>query len=379
MAKKQNKKVHPIKPRKAGALLNNFVKGKIAAGRHLTGQFNRVKFPSELRLDLTGKDWVVIATGRAKRPETFKKEKRAKIKLPKSKCPFCNLKTQEKPLLIYYRGKKINLQEGTPGNWTTIVVPNKFPAFLPNPKWEKHTEGNLYQTMNAVGFCELVITRYHEKSLAQLPIQNVKEVVNSYQERYLELMKKPFVNYVSIFHNHGVEAGASQPHPHSQIITTPLIDIDLRKALINSQKNFKKNRKCINCQMNDWERKVKKRIVFENKYFLALCPFASKAAFEVIISPKKHLSNFERITEEESRQLAEAFKAVLGKLYRALNNPSYNFYLKTSPCDGKNYPFYHWHFTILPKTGTWAGFELGARMEISTITPEKAAEYLRKQ
>lgn len=324
----------------------------------------KLKFPSELRFDLASRDWVVIATGRAKRPEVFRKEKRAKIKIPKDKCPLCNLKSQEKPTLIYPN---------------TIVVPNKFPAFLPQAKWEKRVEGNLYQTMNAVGFCELVITKDHKKSLALLPLKNIKEVIDCYQERYLTLMKKPFVNYVSIFHNHGAEAGASQPHPHSQIITTPLIDIDLRKALINSQKHAKQKRKCLYCQMNDWERKVKKRIVFENEHFLAVCPFASKAAFEVIISPKKHLSNFEKITEEEKWQLAESFKVVLNKLYKALNDPPYNFYLKTAPCDGKNYSFYHWHFTFLPKTGIWAGFELGARMEISTIEPEKAAAYLCKQ
>ncbi|PJE69264.1 DUF4931 domain-containing protein, partial [Candidatus Shapirobacteria bacterium CG10_big_fil_rev_8_21_14_0_10_38_14] len=38
-----------------------------------------------------------------------------------------------------------------------------------------------------------------------------------------------------------------------------------------------------------------------------------------------------------------------------------------------------WHWTILPKTAIPAGFEIGTRMEISTIEPEKAAEYLRKQ
>ena len=36
------------------------------------------KFPSELRLDLISKDWVVIATGRAKRPETFKRNEKEK-------------------------------------------------------------------------------------------------------------------------------------------------------------------------------------------------------------------------------------------------------------------------------------------------------------
>ena len=111
---------------------------------------------------------------------------------------------------------------------------------MPHPKLEKKIEGNLYQTINAVGFCELVVTRDHEKSLALLPLAQVKEVFDAYQERYLNLMKKKFVSYVSIFHNQGVEAGATQPHPHSQIITTPLIDVDLRKALFNSKKYFKK-------------------------------------------------------------------------------------------------------------------------------------------
>ena len=233
--------------------------------------------------------------------------------------------------------------------------------------------------MPAVGFHEVVVTRDHKKQLAQFSVPEVKEVVDAYQERYRELQKEKFVNYVSIFHNHGVEAGASIAHPHSQIITTPLIDVDLKKALINSVEYYRTTRNCIYCQMNDWERTVKKRIVFENKDFLAVCPFASKAAFEIIISPKKHLSYFERITDEEKWTLAEAFRAALNKLYKGLSDPAYNFYLHTAPCDGKNYDFYHWHWTILPKTATWAGFEMGTMIEISTIEPEKAAEYLRKQ
>jgi UDPglucose--hexose-1-phosphate uridylyltransferase len=249
---------------------------------------------------------------------------------------------------------------------------------LPLPHLGKKIEGKLYQTINAVGFCELVITRDHKKHFPQFEIWQVKEIFDAYQERYLDLMKKPFVNYISIFHNHGIEAGASQPHPHSQIVTSPLIDIDLKKALSNSKRYFQKEKKCLYCQMNDWERKVRKRVVFENRDFLVLCPFASKSAFEMIITPKRHLPYFEKISEKEKWQLAQAFQIAFEKLFKALNDPAYNFYLHTSPCDGKEYPYYHWHWTILPKTGTWAGFEIGTRMEISTIEPEKAAEYLRK-
>lgn len=331
------------------------------------------KFPSELRYDLISGDWVLIATGRAKRPEAFKKEKREKIKIPKSKCPFCNIETQEEPVLIYSHGKKIKNFK----NWTTVVIPNKYPALLPAEKIEIKKEGKFYQKINGVGFCELVVTRDHEKSFPHFNLSQIKEVFDAYQERYLNLRKRKFVSYISIFHNHGAEAGASQPHPHSQIITTPLIDIDLKKAILKSENYFKKYKKCIYCEVNKWERKIRKRIVFENKNFLVLCPFASKAAFQVIISPKNHASNFEGIDENKKWDLAEAFWVVMKKLYKALNDPPYNFYLHTSPCDG-NYPYYHWHLTILPKTSIFAGFEIGTRIEISTIEPEKVAEYLRK-
>lgn len=342
-------------------------------------QSKQIKFPSELRFNLVSGDWVIIATGRGKRPTLFKRKKKRVRKISKKDCPFCNLEFPSRPLLVFPQAPKISLTEKVPNNWTLLVVSNKFPAFLPCPKLEKKYENKIYQIMNAVGFCEVVITRDHKKSLTLLPLEKVKEVFDAYQKRYLALMKEKFVNYISIFHNHGAEAGATQPHPHSQIITTPLLDVDLRKALLNSKKFFKKSKKCIYCKMNDWEIKTKKRIVFENKNFLVICPFASKTAFEIIISPKKHLSYFEKITENEKWDLAEAFQNALKKLYKALNDPSYNFYLHTAPCDGKEHPYYHWHWTILPKTEIWAGFEMGTRMEISTIEPEKAAKYLREQ
>ncbi|MDD2732204.1 MAG: DUF4921 family protein [Candidatus Pacebacteria bacterium] len=340
-----------------------------------------IKFPSELRLDLVSKDWVVIATGRAKKPEMFRKEAKKKVRIDKRKCPFCNIETQEPPTLVMEKGKKILFKgwDKIPKSWSLIVIPNKYPAFLPYSDLNKTIEGGIYQRINAIGFHEVVVTKDHEKHMGQFKMEEVKEVIDAYQQRYLELMEKKFVNLISIFHNSGSEAGASIAHPHSQIITVPLIDVDLRNALENAQSYFKKNKKCVYCQMTNWELKKRERIVFENKNFVVICPFASKTAFEVIISPKKHSAYFERITEDEKWDLAEAFQTALKKIYKGLNNPDYNFYLHSSPCDNKDHSYYHWHWTILPKTSTWAGFEIGTRIEISSIEPEKAAEYLKKQ
>lgn len=315
----------------------------------------KIKFPSELRFDPVSKDWILIATGRAKRPEMFAKETPRRDSGPKSACPFCHFK----------------------GDWFVKVIPNKYPPFSPNDKLEKREEGP-YQVMDGVGFAEVVVTRSHEKSMAQFSVPEIRQVLDAFQERYLDLMNEKFVNYVSIFHNHGETAGATISHPHSQIVTHPIIDPDLNRSLAGSAEYWRKHKKCVHCVMLDFDRKQRQRIIFENQDFLVVCPFASRIAFETRIYPKQHLAYFERIKDKGKDSLAEAFKMAFSKLYKALNNPDYNFFLHTAPCDGRNYDHYHWHFEILPKTSTWAGFELGTGIEISTIEPENAAEYLRK-
>jgi len=327
----------------------------------------KIKFPSELRFDPVSKDWILIATGRAKRPETFAKEKRKTVIPSKETCPFCNLGKEK--TILEYKNKK---------GWFVKVLPNKFPAFSTSESLNKKKIGP-YKAMDGVGFAEVVITRDHNKSMAQFSVSEIRQVLVAYQERYLDLMNEKFVDYVSIFHNHGYEAGASIYHPHSQIITHPIIDPDLRRSLQGSAEYWEKYKKCVHCVMLDWDRKDKKRIVFENKEFVVVCPFASKIAFEIRIYPRKHHAYFERIEDKEKDFLAEAFKIALSKLYKALNDPAYNLFLHTAPCDGRNYDHYHWHLEILPKTSTWAGFEIGTGIEISTIEPEKAAEFLRKQ
>jgi len=325
--------------------------------------------PSELRFDLVSKDWVVIATGRARRPETFTVLKKEGEKISEKDCPFCNIKIQEPPILEY---KNKN------GEWEVMVIPNKFPAFSIGESLNEKYIGP-YKVMDGVGHCELAVTRDHNRSMAQLSVKEIRRVLDAYHERYLDLMNEKLVNYISIFHNHGQEAGASVAHNHSQIIAHPLVDPDLRRSLSGSSIFWKKHhQKCVHCVMLEWDKKDGKRIIFENKKFLVLAPFTSRVAFEVRIYPKEHHAYFERIRSDEKDYLAEAFKAALFKLYKGLSDPPYNYFLHTAPCDGRNYDHYHWHWEILPKTSVWAGFELGTGIEISTIEPETAAEYLKK-
>jgi len=256
------------------------------------------------------------------------------------------------------------------------VFPNKYPAFSRNQPL-KHFEDGPYFGMSGIGYHEVIATRDHFRQIAQLDPLEVAEIIDAYQDRYLALMSKKSVNYIEIFHNHGKEAGASVEHPHSQLMAIPVVSPGISSELAGAEHFYRDTKKCAFCTIAEWELEHKKRIVFENDNFLAFCPFSSRAAFEIWVMPKKHKPYFERITNEEKVDLGEALKSAIASIYSTLRDPAYNFYLHTSPCDGKDYPHYHWHIEILPHTATWAGFELSTGIEISTIEPEIAAGSLR--
>jgi UDPglucose--hexose-1-phosphate uridylyltransferase len=161
-------------------------------------------------------------------------------------------------------------------------------------------------------------------------------------------------------------------------LSLPLIDKEFKIILENSEKHFEENAECLQCLINRTERKEKERLVFENEDFLCYVPFAPKFSFEVIITPKRHVPRFEDIMEKEKKSLAEALKKVLSKFYTGFNNAAYNFYLHTAPFD-RDCPYFHWYIVAFPRISIWAGVELGASMEVSTMLPEEAAEFLRKQ
>ncbi len=326
---------------------------------------------SELRQDIVSGDWVVIATGRAKRPDDFANFRRIQDDKGTEGCLFEDpvATGQEKDVLIYHKSD---------GDWTLRVFPNKYPAFSRGRAVKNLSEGP-YFAMSGIGYHEIVVTRDHYRQLAMMETLEIAEVLDAYQDRYLDLMNKKSVNYIAIFHNHGKEAGASIPHPHSQLTAVPVVAPYIQLELDGAERYYRSNKHCVFCVMAEYESQEQKRVVFENDEFVAFCPFASRAAFEVWVMPKKHNPYFERITDEQKIKLAEVFGKALNSIYKALNDPPYNFYIHSSPCDGKDYSHYHWHIEILPHTSTWAGFELDTGIEISTIQPEIAAEFLRKQ
>ena len=344
-----------------------------------------MKSVSELRQDLVSGDWVVIATGRAKRPNDFIIRKRASFVQPKNTCPF--EKRFSNARIVYARptgqsfgqAKDAREDSRTKGsNWWVQTIPNKFPA-LDKGICAVFNKVGPYVSTNGAGVHEVVITADHTRSFALMTDAEVELVVHMYQDRFRMLQDDACVNYISLFHNHGRMSGASISHPHSQIIAIPVVPPDVASSFEGSERYFAEKKECVHCVMVRYDIKDKKRLIYESKHFVALAPFASRTAFELRIFPKTHQSRFEDIAPDEQADFAHVLRVSLAKLYRGLNNPDYNFFLHTAPVkNSHSYGHYHWHFEILPKTAIWAGFEIGTGIEISTIKPENAAAFLKK-
>lgn len=324
---------------------------------------------SEIRQDIVKGEWVIIATARGKRPHAFFGEP-ATIKQSKSKCPFEDPFLEGTPISVYLkRGGKDEK------DWSVIILPNKFPALSREGSLKLKKEGP-YSVVRGVGFHELVIMRDHNKFIPDLSKNEAENMVSAYHKRYVELSKEKIVAYILILHNHGRAAGSSLRHLHSQIIAPPVVPIDVQRSIDSSKKYFQKYKKCVHCFMIQYEMKSKKRIIYQNKKFIAFIPFASRIAFEIRIFPKEHQSSFAQLKKEDMKLFADILQKSLGKLRNGLNDPAFNFFIHTTPTKGKH-EHYHWHVAILPKTSTWAGYEIGSGMEISAVLPEEAAKFLR--
>ena len=335
-------------------------------------QLKRVSAVSELRRDLVTGDWIVIAKKRAKRPHAYISESADAGAQPKEGCPFEDPQKfgNAKPLLVY--------RDTTSKDWVLQVIPNKYPAFAQIGDYITPRKRGPYEVIDGRGYHEVIITRDHTKHLALFTKREAASLIRAYQERFQVFREDECVTYISVFHNHGRAAGATLSHPHSQLIAIPVVPADVRRSLSGSATYFHEMGKCVHCTTLEWEQEDHTRVIFENDSFIAFCPFISRAAFEVRIFPKKHQSKFDQLPPELYGDLGDALRISLWRLYNTLKNPPYNFFLHTAPLDGKDYPHYHWHIEILPKTAIWAGFELGTGIEISTLTPEQAAKFLRE-
>jgi len=327
----------------------------------------------ELRRDPVLGRWIIISRERRKRPSDFP------IEVSQGNggfCPLCPGNESSTPPAVLTFNKEE--QEGGESQWQVRVVPNKYPALVIEGDLEKEGIG-LYDRMNGIGAHEVIIeSPSHDEKFADLDQRNMALVFKAYKDRILDLEKDLRFKYVMVFKNHGRAAGASLEHSHSQLIALPILPRMIVSELAGAKSHYNYKERCVFCDIIRQEMQQDVRVVCQNEKFITLTPFAPRTPFEMWILPKHHSSVYCFQEDEDLLALADIFSLSLRALSCCIPNVPYNFVLHTGPLHEQAVEYYHWHFEIVPKLTSIAGFEWGSGFYINPLPPEEAAEFLRQ-
>ncbi len=309
----------------------------------------------ELRWNPILEEWVAIAAHRQERPQ-----------LPEDWCPFC----PESGLV--------------PKEYDVYIYPNDFPTFSIPPPEPTVSSTELYRATKSVGVCEVILYHPdHNIQLAQLNIPHIVKIVRLWQRRFKELEAKDEIKYIFIFENKGTVIGVTIHHPHGQIYAFPYIPAKIDTELNSSRVYFQTANRCLFCDVVSEEKSDRRRIVFENKSFIALVPFFARWPYEVHIYSRRHLQAIIEFAESEVHDFASILKIVTQKYDNLYGFPfPYIMVMHQAPTDGKQYPFYHFHVEFYPpyrsktKLKYLAGVESGAGTFINDTIPEETASEL---
>ena len=337
----------------------------------------------QLRKDPVLDRWVIVAAERGDRPFSFDPPPNE----PEGGfCPFCAGNEDKTPKEVWAVREEGSRPDG-PG-WQVRVVPNKYPALAIEGGLERRGFG-LYDMMNGIGAHEVIIeSPDHRFRLCDASESHMLNILAAYKERIKDLRLDDRLRYALVFRNYGQRAGASLGHPHSQLIALAITPKIVKDKLNAALAYYRDKERCVFCDIISQELHTGERVVAESEHFVALCPFAARFPYEVVIFAKQHCHDFCLMDDTLLAAFGRMLKDTLRRVDRALKSPPYNFVLHTAPNTAPRpgrpdywgtLPLdYHWHLELLPRVTRTAGFEWGTGFYINPVAPEFAAERLRQ-
>lgn len=325
----------------------------------------------ELRQNMATREWVIIATERAKRPAQFVQPAKQRVEERPTwveDCPFCP-GNEELDL------ERLRLPPE--GEWLARVVGNRYPALRQEGDRTRHIEG-FNSAISGVGYHDVVVeARQHNTCPALESVDEVERTLAAFQLRGNIIRDDPRIEQLIYFKNHGLTAGTSLIHPHTQLLGLPVVPYAIRARLEEARRYFDDQGVCVYCRMRDEEQRQGVRTVLASEHFTAFVPYAAFSPFHLWIIPHRHSPSFLSTTPAELRDLAAVLRQVLRKLYFGLNDPDYNYLIRSAPEREHGAAYLHWYVSIVPHVTRAAGFELGSGMFINTALPEESAAFLR--
>ncbi len=340
-------------------------------------ELDELKGKSHRRYNPLTRDWILVSPNRNERPWQGQTEKPARIVV-----------RQYDPNCYLCPGNERAGGMRNPSYSATFVFDNDFAALqpgLPNGTLDEGGKNLLIATAES-GVCRVVcFSPRHDLSLAQMPFDDIKGVIDVWAEQYRSLGNLPEIHCVQIFENRGAMMGCSNPHPHGQIWATQSIPNEPGKEQKSLEDYRREHGCCLLCDYLKLETSCRERIVCQNELFVALVPFWATWPFETLVLSTRHVGDINALDDTERRALADVLKRVTTRydnLFQTLFPYSMGFHQR--PTDGQEHPECHFHAHFFPpllRSATVKKFMVGFELLASPqrdMTPEVAAQRMRE-
>lgn len=316
-------------------------------------------------------DWVLVSPHRAKRPWQGQVETVASDKLPEYD-PSCYLCPGN---------KRIN-GEVNEKYTSTFVFSNDFAA-LKTDTPEYKTDDPLFKMATEQGESRVIcFSPDHSKTLPELPVEELRNVVDTWQQQCDELGKT--YQWVQVFENKGSAMGCSNPHPHGQIWAQQQLPSIVEKKQSAQHAYFTDHGSNLLEGYVKREIDADERVVVKNDRWAAVVPYWAGWPFETLVLPRFSVSRMTELNAADKDALADVIKQLTIK-YDNLFECSFPYSMgwHGAPYDDKVHPEWTLHGSFFPpllRSASVKKFMVGYEMLAEAqrdLTPEQAAERLK--
>ena len=237
----------------------------------------------------------------------------------------------------------------------------------------------------ATGLSRVVcFTPRHDLTLAELPGDEVVDLLGVLQDQYRELARtRAKCASVLMFENKGEVVGVSNPHPHCQIYATNLrlqtIEIEARRR---GRRTSPQHGRALFQDIIDAEEADGRRMLASSGQALSFVPYFARYPYETYVAPRETHASIADLTRAELEDFAAVLRETLIRLDNLWRMPfPYVMVLHQAPVERDDAHGFHFHIQIHPplrKPGLLkylAGPEIGGGNFLNDTAPEaKAAE-----
>jgi UDPglucose--hexose-1-phosphate uridylyltransferase len=312
---------------------------------------------AEYRVDPETGHWVVMAPGRAARPDDQSTTSDAP-------CPFC---PGNESLTL---PEVLRVPAATDRPWRVRVVPNRYAIVAPPEPGDCDRA--------ATGRHEVLIeSPHHDGDLRFATAEQTAEVLWAMRERCRVLSAGGWAAVV-VFRNHGFDAGTSLRHPHSQILALDRVPPGLARRWTRARQHFADTGRCLHEDLAAAERADRIRVVDDPPGLLVYQPEAGEVAHQTVLLPADGAADLATASDKALAAVAHTLPRVAAALAAARDDPAYNLVVHAGPPgDPAARQWYRWHIGLYPRVSRRAGLEIATGLGVNPTVPEQTAPILR--